>query len=83
MSELQENQYAERVKSFSLWAIFIMLVMVYNYDDEIGAYMRTFEERYYANDTHGQNAVTYVSKNHWFTCFFLFTANFSIFMFYF
>ena len=43
MSELQENQYSERVKSFSLWAVFIMLVMVYNYDEEISKYMKVFE----------------------------------------
>ena len=56
---------------------------MYNYHDEMEIYEETFSNRYYAPETHGQNAVTYVSKYSYIVNAIMFLVNFTIFMFYF
>ena len=83
LSELVTDNYGEEVKSFSIYSLFLMILLVYNFDSEIDKFETIHRQRYFAPETHGQMPVTYVSKFSYFSTALLFLANFSIFMFYF
>lgn len=78
-----EIDFSQRVQNFSTAAIIIMLILMYNYEDELKHYEIVYTNRFYAPETHGQQAVTYVSKFSFVTSGIFFVTNFTIFMFYF
>lgn len=83
MPEVVTDKYGEEVKSFSIYSLFLMILLVYNFDEEIDKFENIHRQRYFAPETHGQMPVTYVSKFSYYSTALLFLANFSIFMFYF
>lgn len=60
-----------------------MLMLMYNYEDELKNYDIVYTNRFFAPETHGQQALTYVSKFSFVTSGVFFVTNFTIFMFYF
>ena len=59
------------------------MLLIANYYPEMHVYETIFANRYYAPETHGQSAMTYVSKYSYFVNAQMFLINFATFMFYF
>lgn len=83
ISDLTVSKYNESIQGFTLYSLVIMMVLLYNYDEEVDEFDRVFMNRYYAPETHGQQCVSYVSKYNYYVNQLTFFINFSIFMFYF
>ena len=62
ISDLTVTKYNESIQGFTLYSLIVMMLLLYNYDEEVDEFDRVFMNRYYAPETHGQQCVSYVSK---------------------
>ena len=53
LPELFTDNYGEEVKSFSIYSLFIMILLIYNFDEELEKFETIHRQRYFAPETHG------------------------------
>ena len=83
MTPSETIDIVQKMQNFSTLAIILMLVLIYNYEDEIKNFENVFQLRFFSPETHGNYPTSYVSKFSYMTSGMFFICNFVTFMFYF
>lgn len=83
VTELHMDYYCNILKTFTIYATLLMLMLIYHYDSETNIYEILFRQRLNTPETHGHQALTYAHEFSLLANSQIFLCNFVLFMVYF